>query len=105
MTNEEIKELMLKGQKDGAQLFKVADALYKFSIILVFIIGLAGVILFFVAITSGGIGPGLGVAIATATICAIGYAVAVLGSNGAKVLVHLLFSNLALLEKQREQQQ
>jgi hypothetical protein len=104
MTNDEISELMAKGQHDGAQLFRVADVIYKVSIALNFIIGIAGVILFFVAMSSAGIGPALAVAIVTAAICAIGYALAVLGSNGAKVLVHLLFANLALLDKQQEKQ-
>jgi len=104
MTNDEIKELMVKGQRDGAQLYRVADVIYKVSIVLNFIIGIAGVILFFVAMSSEGIRLALVVAIATAAICAIGYALAVLGSNGAKVLVHLLFANLAILDKHREQQ-
>lgn len=102
MTNEELQELMDKGKQDGVQLFKVANAIYKVSIILNFIIAIAGVILFAVAINSAGFGPALAVAIVTAAICTIGYALAVLGSNSAKVLVHLLFSNLALLQKQRD---
>jgi len=102
MKVEEINELMEKGQQDGAKLFAVANAIFKVSIALVKIIGLAGVILFFVTLSKAGFGPALAVAIATAIICAIGYALAVLGSNGAKVVVHLLFSNLAILEKMRE---
>lgn len=102
MKSEEIAELMTKGREDGAQLFTVANALYKVSIALVMVIGIAGLLLFFVALSNAGFGPALAVAIATATICAIGYALAVLGSNGAKVIVHLLFSNLAILEKMKE---
>ena len=102
MEDEEINELMAKGQQDGAKLFAVANAIFKVSIALVAVIGFAGVILFFVALSNAGFGPALAVAIATATICAVGYALAVLGSNGAKVIVHLLFSNLAILEKMRE---
>lgn len=102
MKVEEINELMAKGQQDGVQLFAVANALYKVSMALVAIIGFAGVILFFVALNNAGFGPALGVAIVTAAICAIGYAIAVMGSNGAKVLVHLLFSNLAILDKMKE---
>jgi uncharacterized RDD family membrane protein YckC len=102
MKSEEIAELMTKGKEDGLQLFVVANAIYKISIALVAIIGFAGAILFFVALSNAGFGPALAVAIATATICAVGYALTVLGSNGAKVLVHLLFSNLAILEKMKE---
>jgi hypothetical protein len=99
MTNDEMKEIIVKGQEDGAQLFRVANAVYQVSMALVIIIAAAGVLLFFVAMNSGGFGPALGVAIATAAICAVGYAGAVLGSNGAKVLVHILFTNMAILEK------
>ena len=105
MTNDEIKELMGKGQSDGAQLYRVADVLYKVTIVLNIIVGIAGVVMFFVAMSNKGFGPALAVAIVTVVLCAIGYAIAVLGSNGAKVLVHLLFANLALLDKQREQRQ
>lgn len=102
MTNDEMKEIVVKGQQDGAQLFRVANAIYQVSMAFNILIGAAGVLLFFVAITSAGFGPALGVAIATAAICAIGYAGAVLGSNGAKVLVHILFTNMAILEKDRK---
>ena len=102
MTNEEITELMVKGKQDGAQLYTVANALYKVSIIFVAVIGIAGLFLFSIAFGNAGIGPALAVAIGTATICAIGYAFSVLAYNGAKVIVHLLFSNLAILEKNKE---
>lgn len=103
MKDEEVSELMLKGRQDGAQLFVVANALYKVSVALIFIVAAAGIVLFFVALNTAGFGVALAVGIATATICAIGYALAVLGSNGAKVIVHLLFSNLAILEKMKEE--
>jgi len=102
MKVEEINELMRKGREDGAQLFAVANALYKISIALVAIIGIAGVIIFFTALKEVGFFPAIGVAVVTAAICAIGYAIAVMGSNGAKVLVHLLFSNLSILDKMKE---
>ena len=101
VTNEEISEIVVKGQQDGAQLFRVADAIYSVLIGLDVVVGILGVLLFFTAMDRNGIGPALGVAIATTIICAVGYAGAVLTSNMAKVLVHLLFSNLALLDAQR----
>lgn len=101
MTNDEIKELMIKGQNDGAQLFRVADAIYKVNLFFIFIIAIIGAVLFFVAMNRSGFGSALAVVLATTAVCAIAYAIAVLGSNGAKVLVHLLFSNLAILEKQQ----
>ena len=103
MTNDEIKELMVTGQNDGAQLYRVADAIYKISIALISLILLAGVVLFFVALDKAGLGAALAVAISSFAISAIFYAFAVIGSTSAKVIVHLLFSNLALLEKYQEQ--
>lgn len=102
MNNYEIDELMSKSRQDGAQLFAVADAIYKVSIFILILIGIAGLVLFFVAFSAGGLGPALAVAIGTAAICAIGYALSVLGSNLAKVIVHLLFSNLAILQKMKD---
>jgi len=99
MTNDEIAEVVSKGQGDGATLYRVADALYKVAMAFNLVIGIVGVILTFVAGSQGGFGAALGVLLVTAVICAIGYVIAVFGSHGAKVLVHILFSNLVILEK------
>ena len=37
----------------------------------------------------------------TGFVCAANYAVAVLTTHGAKILVHTLFSNLAIMEAQQ----
>ena len=99
MTNDEIAEVISKGQKDGGTLYRVSDALYKVTIFFNWIIGIFGLILTFFAGTSSGTGAALVVFFCTVLICAIGYAFAVLGSHVSKVLVHLLFSNLAILER------
>ena len=99
MTDNEIAEVISKGQEDGATLYRVADALYKVAMAFNWLIGILGVILAFVAGNSGGPGPALGVVLITVVICAIWYATAVFGSHGAKVLVHILFSNLAIIDK------
>jgi hypothetical protein len=99
MTNDEIAEVIAKGQKDGEKLYRVADALYKVAMVFNSLIGISGVVLTFFAGSRGGFGPALGVFLLTVVICAIGYAAAVFGSHGAKVLVHILFSNLAILYK------
>ena len=101
MTNEELQELVDKGRADGAQLFAVADAVYKTSLVVISIVGAAGVISIFTTLWDRGIIPALLAFAATVAICATAYALAVLGANGSKVLVHLLMSNLALLENQR----
>ncbi len=99
MTDSEISELMTKGKEDGATLYRVVDVIYKITVIFNYLIGVLGVVLTFVAGTSAGFGPALAVFLATVTICAIGYGLAVFGSHGAKVLVHILFANLAILER------
>lgn len=99
MSNDEIAEVIAKGQADGATLYRVADVLYKVAIAFNWLIGILGTVLTFVAASKGGFGPALGVLLVTLLICAIGYAAAVFGSHGAKVVVHILFSNLAILER------
>ena len=102
MTNDEIAEVVSKGQEDGATLYRVADALYKVAMAFNWLIGILGVVLTFVVGSKGGFGPALAVLLVTAVICAMGYAIAVFGSHGAKVLVHILFSNLAILERAKK---
>ncbi len=102
MTNNEIAEVISKGQKDGATLYRVADVLYKVVMALNWLIGILGVVLTYVAGSDGGFGPALGVFLVTVVICALGYVSAVLGSHGVKVLVHLLFSNLAILDRSQK---
>ena len=99
MTDNEIAEVIAKGQEDGATLYRVADALYNVAMVFNWLIGIVGIVLTFIAGSKGGFGAALGVFLVTVVICAIGYAIAVFGSHGAKVLVHILFSNLAILDK------
>ena len=97
MTNEEINELLTKGQIDGATLYRVADALYKVTITFNWIIAVCGVIAMLVLGMNGNVGVALGVLFITIMFCFFGYAAAVFCSHGAKVIVHLLFTNLAIL--------
>ena len=41
------------------------------------------------------------VLVATAFVCSANYAVAVLTTHGAKVLVHIMFSNLVIMEEKQ----
>lgn len=103
MTNEEIAEVISKGQQDGAKLYRVADWLYKIFIIFNWIFGILGAILVVVAInTKGSEGLALVVLFGTVIICFAGYVTAVMGSNTLKVLVDILFSNLAILDRDRK---
>jgi hypothetical protein len=89
-----------KGQADGARLFRVAESIYTVLIVLNWIVGIGGGIGAIVAAVDSAPIAALGVLLFTAVICVINYAVAVLTTHGAKVLVHLLFANLALLSKE-----
>lgn len=103
MTNEEIVEVISKGQHDGAKLYRVADWLYKICMVFNWVFGVLGVILAAAALgTKGAEGAALGVLILTVMVCFFGYVTAVIGSNTLKVLVNILFSNLAILDKDRK---
>jgi len=102
MTNQEIDEIISKGQKDGETLYSVANALFKTSIAFIWIIGLTGAMLTIIAGYYSGFWIALGVILVTAILCAIGYAFAVFSSHGAKVLVHILFSNLAIIYRDKK---
>lgn len=108
ITAEERAEIIRIGQADGQRLFTVAEAIYKWLIILNWITAVVGGLLgaYFlissITVSYGGGGMalmGILVLVGTAIACAVGYAAAVLATHGAKVLVHLLFSNLAIMEK------
>jgi len=65
--------------------------------------GVLGLVIFVMAANAGGFGAGLvaaGVLVwgVTAFVCAANYVAAVLATHGAKVLVHILFSNLVIME-------
>ena len=98
MTNTEIDEIVSKGQTDGATLYKVVDILHRITIVLNWLIAAVGVVLSFFAANSVGFGGFIAGLFFTSIFCAILYAGAVLSSHGAKVLVNISFSNLALLE-------
>ncbi len=112
ITTEEKKEIILKGQSDGARLFRVAQTIYTALIVLNWIIAIGGVItsivLFAAAADAGSYGRGAALALAfgallgTVITCVINYAIAVLTTHSAKVLVHLLFSSLALLSEKTQ---
>ena len=98
MTNDEIAELVVKGREDGATLYRVANAIYKIAIAINWVIGVAGVVIA-VFVLQAGFLPALSVLVATVGLCSFGYATAVLGTHGAKVLVHILFANIVLIDK------
>jgi len=111
ITQEERLEIVKKGQEDGARLFRVSETIYKGLIILNWICGIVGTLFgfgFFIASshsygTDGSmVAMGFGILIATAIGCVVNYVLAVLTTHGAKVLVHILFANLAILGEEKQ---
>ena len=107
ITQDERQEIIKKGQEDGKRLFRVAEAIYKGLIILNWIGGLVGLVAAIIIFSNASsaytptgtmVLMGFGILAGTAIVCIVNYIFAVLMTHGAKVLVHLLFSNLAIME-------
>lgn len=99
MKENEINEIFAKGQADGVRLFRVSEIIYKVLVVFNWIFAIAGGILSVVIFGSTSAVGGVVMLLVTITVCAILYAVAVLSTHIAKVLVHILFSNLAIMLK------
>jgi len=109
ITIEEKGELGQLAREDGKRLFSVVQGIYRYLIIVNWVTGVVGGIVGLALIIAGagsnfaaaGVVGGMVVIAVTGFICAANYAVAVLATHGAKVLVHILFSNLAIMEAQQ----
>jgi hypothetical protein len=105
ITIEEKSELAQLARADGKRFYGVVEVLYRFLIAVNWVTGIIGGLIGIIAIMSGrgvyGFFFGLIVLGITGFICAGNYAVAVLTTHGGKVLVHMLFSNLAIMEAQQ----
>lgn len=100
MTSQtEINEIVSKGKSDGVRLINVSTTVFKVLIAFNWVVAIGGGIGAIAAMGKGGFIGGLFVAVGVAVLCSIIYASAVLSTHFAKVLVHLLFANLAMLEK------
>jgi len=105
ISEAERKEVIKKGQEDGRRLYNISETIYKRLIALNWIFGILGGIVGIITIArtwdGGGVADfsiGAGILAATAVTCFIEYASALLITQGAKVLVNLLYSNLMMLE-------
>jgi len=103
ITIEEKSELAQLSRDDGKRFYGVVEGLYGFLITVNWITGIAGSLAGIGLIIWGMPMSVLGIVVlgATAFVCAANYAVAVLTTHGAKILVHILFSNLAIMEAGR----
>lgn len=108
ITLDERQEVVKLGQADGTRLFRVSEVVYKVLIILNWITGTLGVVFalaIFATASNSFLGStsevllGFVVLVVTAFVCVVNYAFAVLTTHVAKVLVHLLFCNLVILER------
>ncbi|MDE3032324.1 MAG: hypothetical protein KGI56_01545 [Acidobacteriota bacterium] len=104
----EREEIIKKGSADGQRLFIVSETIYKVLIIFNWIMGLLGGIVGLVLMAQAGNGNataffiGIFILFATAVTCVVQYAAAVLTTHGAKVLVHLLYSNLIIMSNENK---
>lgn len=101
MTNSDIKELSNQARIDGRRLFGVSEFLYKFAIVVNWIIAIIGICSVIGLISQGGFGFGVAILVAVVTtfICVLNYMLAVLSTHIAKVLVHTSLACVALVEK------
>jgi len=105
ITTQEREELVRNAREDGKRLFQVVEGIYKFLIAVVKVVGAIGGIFGLYLMSQSGFGGGLFVGLMcwlmTAIYCVGTYVFAVLTTHGAKVLVHILFSNLAIMESKQ----
>lgn len=97
MNSTQISETFQKGQYDGRELYEVVSMIKKVGIALVAGLGLLCLILSFAMLGQVGTGAFVLSFTISAIVLLILYAVVIIGTNSAQVLVHLLNSNLALL--------
>lgn len=102
MTDEEIAELTSKSREDGARLYSVSDAVYKVLLGITGFVALVGVFATIAAFVNINAGAGFAVLIFSVVTCGSLYAGAIFSTHVSKVLVHLLFSNLAILSRSKE---
>lgn len=99
ISQHEIDEIVSKGKSDGVKLINVSSTIYTVLIVFNYILAIGGGIGTVAMMNKSGFGGGLAFGVGVMVLCSIIYAAAVLSTHVAKVLVHLLFANLAMLDK------
>lgn len=100
LSQTELDEIFKKSQEDGSKLYSTVDSLHKFSQIIIGLIGLIGVVAGLALMSNVTFLAGLIVIFLSIALCLFMYLVQIVLSNSLKVLVHILFSNLAILKKE-----
>jgi len=110
ITIEEKAELAKLSREDGKRFYGVVEGMYRFMIIVNWVTAVTGGLLGLGLVMkgmgeryggTGTVATGVVVLVVTAFACAANYSVAVLTTHGAKILVHILFSNLAIMEEKQ----
>jgi predicted branched-subunit amino acid permease len=108
ITSQERDELARKAREDGKRLFRVVEGIYKYLIAMNWVVAAIGTLIGAVYILKGVFQwelsmmiPGIFIVVMTGLYCSSLYVFAVLITHGAKVLVHILFSNLAIMESKQ----
>ena len=99
MNVDDIKSLSEKTREDGKRLYGVCEFLYSAAMIGCVAFGFIGIIFTFLALDKLGGVWGLIIFFITLAICAATYIFAILSTHFGKVLVHISFSNVAVLEQ------
>jgi hypothetical protein len=99
---EELKEIFDKSKEDGAKLYSTADSLHKLSQRILILIGIIGVVSGFGIMQNVTIAAGFIVIGITLAFCAIMHMIQIVITNSSKVLVHILFTNLAIINKEEK---
>lgn len=99
MNVDDIKSLSEKTRVDGKRLYGVCEFLYGAAMIGCVTFGFIGMICGFLALEKLGGLWSIIIFFITLAICAVTYIIAVLSTHFGKVLVHISFSNVAVLEQ------
>ena len=102
LPKDELEEIFEKSKKDGAKLYTTADSLHKFSQKILILIGIIGVIAGFGVMENLTVIAGIIVIGITLAFCAIMHMIQIVITNSSKVLVHILFTNLAIIKKEEK---
>lgn len=97
MNLEDLKSLSEKTREDGKRLFGVCQFIYNAAMLVVWGVGVLGVIGGLVTMSSS-VWGGIGILALTFSFCFFNYVIAVLTTHVAKVMVHTSFASLGILE-------
>jgi hypothetical protein len=102
LPKEDIDELFLKSKEDGSKLYATADSLHKLFQRILILVGAIGIIIGLIAMQEMTFLAGIIIIAITLAFCFLVHMIQIVVTNSSKVLVHILFTNLAILEKAKQ---